>query len=618
MFFSLLVLISISSAAASPLLVRNPVTTINGTADNSFLKTWWHETAEFNWKTPVSDGNVRESHQYYIQIATAGPPSDEIYYDSFVYETIPRSGNGNILRPNDPTSITTGDDGITIEPDINMTMAWTSFLYTQDARVMISRLDGTNITEDDFVIRPSTLDFPVSVWRGDLYIDVPYSSSGQRFSVEFNDNLWEFRNNCNTTACAYVQNVNPKGTAYTSSYQDSNAIMGVEPRDALLIFASPFETPDTVPDPSAASSLVVSEGLVTGLDTTDASTVIFNPGVYYLSSTNHALLSSCVNWVYLAPGAYVKGAIEFQTEAETIKFTGHGVLSGEQYVYQANPSQGYANVPSNEDSLRMVMGYSSYTTNQTLLINGPTINAPPFNSVDFEGDLDTISIDGSDYKQVGAFFAQTDGITLYSGSRLNNVFYHSNDDTIKTYFPNISVEHVVVWKGHTAPTIQFGWASRNLSDILVNDVDIIHSRYSTNGSHPSIIGANQIYQVSEAASNTAILSNSITDVVISNIRAEGISGGLFRICPLANFESFTIENVSIAEFPVGTTGIPVSQLPLFTDETGEAVSLAGFVVKGYQVNGTNIAFNKGNWASSAVGALNIAAAYMSYGGCTVE
>lgn len=55
------------------------------------------------------------------------------------------------------------------------------------------------------------------------------------------------------------------------------------------------------------------------------------------------------------------------------------------------------------------------------------------------------------------------------------------DDTIETYYSNFRIESVTVWitvwKGTTAPTVQLGWASRTLGNLLVADVDIIHLRY---------------------------------------------------------------------------------------------------------------------------------------------
>lgn len=59
--------------------------------------------------------------------------------------------------------------------------------------------------------------------------------------------------------------------------------------------------------------------------------------------------------------------------------------------------------------------FSNPSKQQVFNLTGVTINSPSFNNIDFKGDLDTISIDQWDYKQVGAFFGKTDGTTLRTG-----------------------------------------------------------------------------------------------------------------------------------------------------------------------------------------------------------
>ena len=148
---------------------NNNSSTGNNTANTAYLQTWMHSTGEVNYKSPVQPGNVRQSHLYSIQVASLGE-GNGTYFDSFVYETIPRNGNGNILNPNDPTSITTDDDGITIEADINMTMAWTQFLYQSDVVVKIHRLDGFPANASSVSLRPSTLNYSTTASGGDVYI----------------------------------------------------------------------------------------------------------------------------------------------------------------------------------------------------------------------------------------------------------------------------------------------------------------------------------------------------------------------------------------------------------------------------------------------------------------
>lgn len=589
------------------LLPISGATSVNRTVSNNVLQTWWHTTGEFNHQTAVLDGNVRQSHLYSVQVSSGSNATDQdSYYDSFVYETIPRNGNGNIRVPGDLTSTSTQDDGITVEADLGMTMAWTSFLYGANVSVKISRIDGANTSASNVIIRPTTLNYTVSEVDGSVYVTVPYSDKGSRFSVEFVDNLYSFHTSCACTEGDFVQDTDPNGYGYVPSFSTGNPIVGIEPHDALLIFASPFPASTMVPEANSSTSVVVEHGLVNGLDTTDKTTIIFGPGVYWFTGTAHAVLSSSVNWVHFDPGAYVKGAMYYNTTAPTMKATGHGVLSGEQYVYQANPASGYSNLKSDGDSLRMWSGVSSSGQQQTFVLNGVTVNAPPFNSMDFTGDLDTLSVQAFDYKQVGAFFGQTDGLENYPGSSVHDVFYHSNDDTIKTYYSNVDIQRITVWKGKTAPTLQFGWYSRSVENITVNAVDIIHSKYPSNGSHPSLVGANQIYQISEDVSNTANLANTVKDVTFSNFRSEGISGGLFRICPLANFENIIMDSFWIETFSPASTGAEVSELPEFTDGSGKVVSISGFTVKDFHVGGTKVSKDAGNWNLTSLGGINIA------------
>ena len=593
---------------ASLSLLSSTALAVNDTIDNGDVHTWWHESGEVNTQTPVQEGNVRQSHLYSVQVGTS---QDGPFYDSFVYETIPRNGQGNIIIPGDASSTTENDDGITIEPTVNITMAWSSFLYSTTAWVKVNRTDGSATNSSNVIIRPTNLDYTVTDTDGTIYVEVPYSEFGTRFSIEFQDDLYTYVDSCSTESpvvCGFVQNEDPSGFSYTSNFTSSMPIMGIEPRNALLIFASPYLDSQYIPDANDSSTWQVSPGYISSLSDTEASTIYFNPGVYYFGGTNHAILPESVNWIYFAPGSFVKGAIQFSSNATLLQATGQGVLSGEQYVYQANPSLNYINSDSNTNSLRMWSGVSSPSVNSTtttFLLAGPTINSPPFNSMDFTNSTSTLSVHAWDYKQVGAFFGQTDGLENYPNSYVHDIFYHSNDDTLKTYYSNVLLSRIVVWKGTTAPTIQFGWASRNLTNVTVDSVSIIHSRYTSNASHPSLIGANQIYSYPESDTTTADLANTISKLTFSNLRSEGVSGDLFRIVPLANIDGLRIENVSIEAFSAATNGIHESQIPVWTDAEGQAVTVDEFVVEGYSVNGTQIGDAQGNAGPGELGALNI-------------
>ena len=581
----------------------------NNTAQLSNLNTWWHNTGEINTQTPVQNGNVRQSHMYNIKVATSDDSSN--FYDSFVYETLPRNGNGKICDPTDAGSFCDTDDQISIEADIGVDMAWTQYVTSTDTIVQVTRSDGGSVDASNVIIRPTTTPVKLSSSGDTLLIQVPYNANGYRFSVEFNDNLWTYRNAGGGIDSHYVQNKNPNGAYYVSSYTDDMPIVGVEPLNALLVFVSPFN-PSLVPDQNSSDTYVVPEGQVTGLDSITQSTVYFAPGVYWCTGTAHALLSSSVTWVYLAPGAYVKGAIEWQTSELELKATGFGVLSGEQYVYQANTADGYKNEKSDDTSLKMWRGEVSNGATWTL--SGPTMNAPPFNSMDlYADDLNTLSVQAWDYKQVGAFFGQTDGTEIYPGSHIHDNFYHVGDDGIKTYYSNVLVERVAVWKTNNAPITQFGWYPRSNSNITVDSVDVIHTRYiSQSADYPrALVGSAANYENADST-QTADTSKNLNGFSITNWRCEGICPALLGINPLQNIDNMLFSNIQIEELAPDTTQLDMSSFAVFTDGSGNAVALGdnsdsnlGLIIEDYSVGGVKVSFDANNWDSFSLGRLNI-------------
>lgn len=309
----------------------------------------------------------------------------------------------------------------------------------------------------------------------------------------------------------------------------------------------------------------------------------FPPGVYYMNQdtngssgilgANHMRLSPNTYWFHLAPGAYVKGAIEYFTQ-ENFYATGHGVLSGEHYVYQANVAEDYVAIKSDSTSLRM-WWHSNLGGGQTWHCMGPTIAAPPFNTMDFHGN-DDITSRISDYKQVGAFFFQTDGPQNYPNSIVHDVFWHVNDDAIKTYYSGASISRATIWKCHNDPIIQMGWTVRNVQGVTIDTLNIIHTRYIKNETYvPSaIIGASPFY----SSGQTVDPSQSIS-MTISNIVCEGLCPSLFRITPLQSYENFVVRNVA---FPDGLQNNSIG--------TGESlIPAASGVTMGLEISNWTVA-----------------------------
>lgn len=422
----------------------------NNTHCSTDLCTWWHDTGEINTETPVQPGNVRQSRKYSVQVSPAGANT---FYDSFVYESIPRNGNGRIFAPTDPPNSNTldpsVDDGITIEPSIGLNMAWSQFEYSEDVDVKITPTDGSSLGSPSSVtIRPVATSYAISQSSdGGIIIRVPKDANGRKFSIEFDNDLYEFRSN---------------GTDYVTS---GGSVVGVEPNNALVIFASSFLPPKMIPRRGWKNTQVMKPGPINNGDWGSKEILYFPPGVYYMNQNtsgysgilgaNHMRLSPNTKWVYLAPGAYVKGAIEYSTK-EDFYATGHGVLSGENYVYQANAAQDYVAIKSDGTSLRM-WWHNNLGGGQTWYCMGPTIASPPFNTMDFNGNSD-ITSQISDYKQVGAFFFQTDGPEVYPNSVVHDVFWHVNDDAIKATI--LELPSHVPRSGNVITTRSSRWAGR--------------------------------------------------------------------------------------------------------------------------------------------------------------
>ncbi|KFY47866.1 hypothetical protein V495_01766 [Pseudogymnoascus sp. VKM F-4514 (FW-929)] len=562
----------------------------NNTHCDTNLCTWWHESGEINTKTPVKPGNVRQSHQYYVQVSEA---TASTFYDSFVYEAIPRNGNGRIHSPWDaPNSDTLDpalDDGISIEPSVGINMAWSQFEYNVDVDVKIRRRDGQSLGgSDNVIIRPAAIQYSIqSSSDGGIVIRIPRDSQGRKFSVEFKDDLYSYRSD---------------GTHYVSSGGD---IVGVEPTNALLIFASPFIPNDMKPNMNAANTKTMTPGPINEGDWGSSEILYFPPGVYWMNSNqkgespkfgeNHIRLHANTKWVHFAPGSYVKGAVEYSTKSNFYA-TGHGVLSGEHYVYQANVATYYQAIKSDQTGLRM-WWHNSIGGGQTWSCVGPTINAPPFNTMDFNGNTD-ISVRISDYSQVGAFFFQTDGPQMYPNSVVHDVFYHVGDDAIKTYYSGVSVSRITVWKNHNDPIIQMGWDIRDVHGVTIDTLYVIHTRYIKSETYvPSaIIGASPRYD-----NGNAIDSGKTMSMTISNVICEGLCPALFRITPLESYRNFVVKNVA---FPDGLqkNSIGTGQSIIPAANVRMELQISDWTVKGEKVT-------MQNFQADSLGQLNIDGSY---------
>lgn len=591
-------------------------------ADEPNLKTWWHDsnietTGAFN-----SGETVRRSTEFDITIAPGNNANQR--FKSFDYMSVPRRGLGanhvdGCVSPADGYC----RDGADFSATAGATMSWTSFLYDQDgAYVYVQSEHYTN--ENDVSIRPKRLQSQLTIEpvnSDTVRIFVPYIQGGVRFSVEFD-----------SVAMTTYTNEQSNGPLTDSNPNGNLQSVHTEPRHSLLVFAEPMlsasEQQDLIPPLTASSTVHVAQSGFVDLDSIDKEIIVFPAGEYYMGENNHAYLHENTRWVYLAPGAYVKGALQFRGVEHDFKVTGFGVLSGEQYVYEADKTNGYQRRLITQDNCHgdcvKMLEFASSVENQTLTVQGITIANPPYHSfVVYEDALNgnaqfasTFDTTVNSYKQVGAWYWQTDGIELYEGGEMQHAFLHANDDVLKIYHSDVAIDDVVVWKGENGPVIQFGWVPRNIENSTVTNVDIIHNQmYWSDVKHNHcIINSARHYQDSNAL-NMADESQTIRNLRFENIHSEGQNLCAMRFMMLSNWYDITVKNLTLdtlnglsansqqSTFKRGLDSVTNNPMGIgFANYS--TLENHGLTIQNYCVNGQVIGKYDGNWQSSELGRLN--------------
>ncbi|MDQ0846973.1 family 49 glycosyl hydrolase [Streptomyces sp. V1I6] len=571
------------------------------TADSAQLQTWWHDNHEFNTSSPVAGDKVRRSSFYDVKVATAEAPTTS--YDSFAYMSIPRSGKGKIGY--------TKEDGAEFASSANLTMSWSSFQYTTDVWVDVSlRTDQSISSADQVKLKPSSLNFAKELVNSKtVRIKVPYDAKGHRFSVEFDPQLYTAYNDMSGPA-------NDAGKLTTSGGGGNRAVH-TEPRNSMMIFAEPAPTGTEkerlIPTAASGSIHYPEPGQVTDLNNVSQEIIYFRPGTYTMGSKYHAVLPANVKWVYLAPGAYVKGAFRFFHDNQGLyKVTGYGVLSGEQYVYEADTNNNYDHLSGASNchaSCVKMLQFQSADAQQYLDLQGVTINEPPYHSFVVYGNERTFQMRVDNYKQVGSWYWQTDGIELYRGSTMKNTFFNANDDVLKMYHSDVTIDNTVIWKNENGPVIQWGWTPRNIDNVRVSNTHVIHNRMYWKDVKYNTCILNSSSHWEDMGSTTKADPNTwVRNMTFENITVEGMTNCAIRVFALSSTENIHVKNLKIGAWNGLDASSQVSLLKRYSNSAGQKVTLGnetrdsrGLKLENYTVGGTVVQKSGTNWAADKLG-----------------
>ena len=385
-------------------------------------------------QTDPAPAGITPSPQYTVQLSQSGAAAS-----SFVYQV----QNPGFLSNGQPS-------GISSSSTLEQSTAWTSFSFSGSVTVQVSNsspFTSARILPSHAQITPAISGNTVSF---------TLSQPGQ-FAVDF----------CTT------------GTTCTEANDTDLS-------NPMLVFANPIET--SVPDPAAANVLSVAPGLSVpsgaSLPQLGAAqdTLYFGPGVYDLGLTPLTIGSS--QTVYLAGGAYLKGFLAFATAASNAAIRGRGILSGE-------------NLPKAQ-CIRTAAGCPNMVTakgsTQNLLVEGISFIQSPYYNVQISGGGSGNSIDNV---KVIDWLGNGDGLQAStgvqdSGSVIENSFVKNGDDSIKLTASNLLVKNCVVWKLNNAAAFEMGAADfGNLSNITVQDSDVIRAEYNWPNTSDAVFSANQ-------------------------------------------------------------------------------------------------------------------------------
>lgn len=559
------------------------------------LRTWWHDNADPAPDGTVGDGDVRRSPFYSTSVATVSAPDTRL--GAFTYLSIPRGGAPKIGYD--------AEDGADFAADAGLSMSWSSFEYAEDVDVDVSLDTGQRIASADQVtVRPLREGLAVTlVDDHTVRIRIPYRDGGYRISVEFEPQVFTAYNDLSAGSGRLTE----AGGGEVSR----------EPRNAMLVFAQPkADGPsDTIPDPQGPGVQQVTPGSIRDLEPAASThTLYFGPGTYWMGEDHHMVLPDRVTWVYLAPGAYVKGAFRFLSTQAHLKVTGTGVLSGEQYVYEADTENGYRHRDESKDNCHgscvKMLQFESTGEPQQVDLQGVTVANPPYHSFVMYGQEDgPFAVHARNYQQVGAWYWQTDGLELYRGSTLRDSFLHANDDAVKLYHSDVTVTDTVVWKGENGPVFQWGWSPRTVHNVLVERTDVIHNRMYWNDrkSNTCVLNAAPSWQ-DPSATDTADRSHEIRDLTIRDTNVEGMVNCAIRIAALQDMHGVLVDGLHIGAW--NGVGIDAQQslFSAYTDKAGDRVEIGtgadGLLLRDYTVGGEPVLKAADNWAYDETGRLD--------------
>ena len=438
------------------------------------------------------------------------------------------------------------------------TMAWSQFSFEKQATVTVTKLDPHSGVVTGIKVLPSHRDgSDYKIISKDLekrQISLRVLKPNLKLSVEFIDDR----------------------------YMPYRQI----PFDALMLFADQPESQDLakIPNMNSAKTYVVQQGQA--FDEQKASkveVVAFTAGTHELG---YWPVPTNVKQVYLAGGAYVRGAIDAGVTGKKYQsgftISGRGVLSGDPFPWRANADLA-GKVPCEtkvqgktysadcwKNSVKLVQIKSdNYLVEGVNIVNAPhyTLITKAVNPARSKGRIDNV-------KLFGNWLYNNDGFGPNENDVINDSFVSAYDDAFKVYHDNMVISNCTVWQMDNGAIFQFGWFPKNVHDAHIKNIDVIHAEWT---------GLNQNASVVNYAQRTEQLrkdevkapKTDIRNIVIENIK---VYGPITRFFAFENFQprhteqsftDWTLRNIDVdSYFHPSDYGTPKKPGKIFSEGTG--------------------------------------------------
>jgi hypothetical protein len=279
-------------------------------------------------------------------------------------------------------------------------------------------------------------------------------------------------------------------------------------KNGFLIFADPLETDIPKVDKSWMELKNTSKGSIKTLPG-DVNSLYFKAGVHDIGVYK---VPSHIKKIYLEGGAYVYGSFIMNSDTcSNVKIYGRGVLSGGRL------------------HLRESHLVESLNGANNITVSGIIVTDFVYFAVRLLGKRNLVDWT----KIVGGWIWNCDGIAAWEGSTIKNCFIWANDDNIKIYQDNITVEDVVCWQLSNGAIIQLNWGAMKAAHCKVKNIDIVRAEWHQDRPNNGVLSC----RTSGGAQS---------DFIFENITVEHPVSHIFRLSPQGDtpnpIENFVFKN----------------------------------------------------------------------------